>query len=85
MIDVREAFEWRAGHVAGATQVPPGDLAGRIGELPCDREVPLSCRGGNRSGKATQFLRAQGHDWARNSEGVIVAWTRRGLPVVAGA
>jgi rhodanese-related sulfurtransferase len=33
----------------------------------------------------TQFLRAQGYDRARNVEGGTIAWTKRGLPVVAGA
>jgi rhodanese-related sulfurtransferase len=84
MIDVREADEWRAGHVAGATHIPLGQLAGRIGELPRDRELLLFCRSGNRSGKATQWLRAQGYDRARNVEGGIIAWTGRGLAVVAG-
>jgi rhodanese-related sulfurtransferase len=85
MLDVREADEWRAGHVAGATHIPLGGLAGRLGELPRDREVLLFCRSGNRSGKATEFLRAHGFDRARNVEGGIIAWAGRGLPVVAGA
>ena len=84
LVDVREADEWRAGHVAGTIHIPLGELAGRIGELPRDREVLLLCRSGNRSGRATRFLRAQGYDRARNVEGGIVAWAGCGLPVVAG-
>lgn len=84
MIDVREADEWRAGHVAGATHIPLGELAARIGDIPRDAEVLLFCRSGNRSGKATQFLRAQGFERARNVEGGIIAWTGRGMGVVTG-
>jgi rhodanese-related sulfurtransferase len=84
MIDVREADEWRAGHVAGATHIPFGDLASRLAEIPRSREVLLFCRSGNRSGKATEFLRAHGFGRARNVQGGIVAWTGRGLPVVTG-
>ncbi len=84
MIDVREADEWRAGHVPGATHLPLGELAARIADIPRDREVLLFCRSGNRSGKATQFLRAQGFERARNVEGGIIAWTGRGMAVVTG-
>ena len=31
VLDVREPLEWDAGHVAGATLVPLGDLAARAG------------------------------------------------------
>ena len=41
----------------------------------------LFCRSGNRSGKATQFLREQGYTQVRNVEGGIIAWTGRGFPV----
>lgn len=81
MIDVRERDEWRAGHVKGARHIPLGDLGARLGEIPRDREVLLFCRSGNRSGRATQFLRAQGYSQARNVEGGIIAWTGRGFPV----
>ena len=81
MIDVRERDEWRAGHVKGARHIPLGDLGGRLGEIPRDREVLLFCRSGNRSGRATQFLREQGYPQARNVEGGITAWTGRGFPV----
>ena len=81
MIDVRERDEWRAGHVKGARHIPLGDLGARVGEIPRDREVLLFCRSGNRSGKATQFLREQGYTQVRNVEGGIIAWTGRGFPV----
>lgn len=81
MIDVRERDEWVAGHVKGARHIPLGDLGARLGELPRDREILLFCRSGNRSGRATQFLRGQGYGQARNVEGGIIAWTGRGFPV----
>lgn len=82
MIDVRERDEWQAGHVKGAQHIPLGELGTRLDEIPRDREILLFCRSGNRSGKATQLLQAQGFAQARNVEGGIIAWTGRGFPVV---
>jgi phage shock protein E len=84
LIDVREPDEWREGHVAGARHIPLGDLPARLGEVPQDRPVLLFCRSGNRSGKATAFLRQQGYGQATNVEGGITAWQRAGLPVMRG-
>ena len=85
LIDVREPDEWVAGHVAGATHIPLGDLEARLAEVPRDRPVLLFCRSGNRSGKATAFLRRQGFGQATNVEGGIIAWQGAGLPVTRGA
>ena len=84
LIDVREPDEWAAGHVAGATHIPLGDLAARLAEVPRDRPVLLFCRSGNRSGKATAFLRQHGFGQAANVEGGIIAWQGAGLPVTRG-
>lgn len=44
MLDVREDFEWAAGHVDGAHHVPGNQLPERLGELAQDR--PLSSSAG---------------------------------------
>jgi rhodanese-related sulfurtransferase len=80
LIDVREADEWRAGHAPGARHIPLRALAGRLAEVPRDREVLLICRGGNRSGTARELLVRQGFARARNVTGGMLAWTRAGLP-----
>lgn len=84
LIDVRERDEWTAGHVAGATHIPLADLPTRLAEVPRDQPVLLFCRSGNRSGKATTFLRQQGYAQAANVEGGIIAWQGAGLPVTRG-
>lgn len=84
MIDVREPDEWAAGHVAGAKHIPLGDLPTRLEEVPRDQAVLLFCRSGNRSGKATALLQAQGYDQVANVEGGIIAWQSAGLPVTPG-
>jgi rhodanese-related sulfurtransferase len=81
LVDVRQPEEWNAGHIAGATLIPLGELAGRAGEIPSDGPVVVVCRSGNRSGMATEALRAAGYD-AYNLEGGMIAWTATGLPTV---
>lgn len=84
LLDVREQDEWDAGHGPSAVHVPLGELAARVAELPRDRTVVCICRSGNRSARATQFLRAEGID-AVNLVGGMRAWSAAGLALVAGA
>jgi len=39
LVDVRQLKEYTAGHIAGATLIPLGELSARMAELPCDRDV----------------------------------------------
>jgi rhodanese-related sulfurtransferase len=41
VVDVRESFEWDAGHVAGARHIPLGQLADRMASDLPDRAAPL--------------------------------------------
>ena len=84
LLDVREPEEWAAGHAPQATHLPLGELVARLAEVPRDRPVVCICRSGNRSARATQFLRAEGID-ATNMVGGMRAWAEAGLPLVAAA
>src|SRR4051812_42874502 len=81
MVDVREPFEWHAGHAPDARHIPLGLLAGRIAELPTDKRIILVCRSGNRSAQATAMLITAGRN-AANLTGGMSAWAGSGLPVV---
>ena len=81
ILDVREQFEYDAGHIPGITLIPMGEVPARLSEIPTDKEVILTCRSGNRSGQVTDFLRQQGYTNVHNMEGGIVAWEAAGLPV----
>jgi rhodanese-related sulfurtransferase len=81
IVDVREPYEWEAGHIAGAIHIPlqalmSGAEAGRV-----DQGLPVVavCRVGNRSELATVMLQARGYA-AANLEGGMEAWERAGLP-----
>jgi rhodanese-related sulfurtransferase len=80
LVDVRADHEWEAGHIAGASHIPLGELAERAAEIDQDRPVVLYCRGGNRSSMATAALEAAGFDAAKLTAG-ITGWEEEGLPL----
>ncbi|WP_157073265.1 rhodanese-like domain-containing protein [Kribbia dieselivorans] len=82
MIDVRERDEWDAGHAPQAIHIPLGDLPARLGELPETEPLPLICRSGGRSGRAGQWLAAQGYDVV-NVDGGMKQWAADGKTVVS--
>ena len=84
ILDVREPYEWSAGHVEGAIHIPLAEvMAGREeGRLDPARPVAVICRTGNRSELAGLMLQARGFE-AVNVEGGVVGWTQAGLPLVA--
>ena len=82
LLDVREDDEWTAGHAPEAVHVRLGELGGRLGELPRDREVYVICRTGNRSAYATQALVAGGWQAINVSDG-MTGWAVAGRPMVS--
>src|SRR5690348_17148096 len=84
IVDVREPYEWDAGHISGALHVPLQALlsGSEQGKLDASRPVVAVCRTGNRSELATAMLRARGYD-AANMEGGMEEWARDGLPFEA--
>jgi rhodanese-related sulfurtransferase len=84
ILDVREPYEWEAGHVEGSVHLPLAQvMAGRTeDDVAPDRPVLVICRSGNRSELAALMLQARGFD-AENVEGGLEDWAREGLPLVA--
>lgn len=76
MIDVREPHEWDMQHLPGVEKISLGSLPSEMEKLEQwkDKELVLICRSGGRSGKATQFLKQQGFEKARNLTGGMLAW-----------
>ncbi|MEO6206055.1 MAG: rhodanese-like domain-containing protein [Mycobacteriales bacterium] len=79
LLDVREDYEWAAGHAADATHTALGTL--NPAGVPRDRPVVAVCRSGGRSGKAAEALAVAGHE-VSNMVGGMNAWASAGLPVV---
>jgi rhodanese-related sulfurtransferase len=80
LIDVREDYEWEAGHIEAARHIELERLASRASTIDKDRPVVFQCRSGSRSAMATQAFRAAGYD-AFNMEGGITRWAGEGLPI----
>lgn len=81
VLDVRERDEWEGGHIAGARNVPLGQLTERVAELERDRPLVLQCELGERSSIAASVLRAQGFTNVVNLSDGFAGWQRRGLPI----
>lgn len=79
VVDVREPVEWDAGHIPAALHIPLAQLPARLAELP-DRDagILLHCRSGARSGRAAEFLVAQGYSNVANLDALITEWEPRG-------
>jgi rhodanese-related sulfurtransferase len=82
VVDVREPYEWAAGHLRDAMHIPLPQLLNRFEEIDPTRPVLMACQIGQRSALATEFLRKRGYD-AHNLEGGIEAWTAAGHPLVS--
>lgn len=68
ILDVREKHEFEAGHVAGAVNIPLGQLRSRIDELRGWGEILVYCQAGQRGYIATRILLQHGIP-ARNISG----------------
>ncbi len=77
LVDVRQDYEWEAGHIEGATHVPLEQLPSRAGDLDRDRPVVFQCRSGSRSALATSAFREAGYE-AFNLSGGLLAWVEEG-------
>jgi len=81
VIDVRGRSEWEAGHIPGVPNIPLGDLAERVDEIPADRPVIVHCQSGARSAIAASVLRARGVKDVVNLGGGFAGWEAAGNPV----
>lgn len=81
VVDVRGLSEWESGHLAGATHIPLGYLAGRHAELPQGRPLLLHCKAGGRSMMAAGLLQRLGVSDVVNLVGGYDAWKSAGAPV----
>jgi rhodanese-related sulfurtransferase len=79
LIDVREDYEWEAGHPAGAIHIPLSRLASDGSGVPRDRGVAFICLAGMRSAQAADAYAAKGYE-TYNVTGGFHAWFEAELP-----
>ncbi|TAU72129.1 FAD-dependent oxidoreductase [Rhizobium leguminosarum] len=78
LLDVREPTELAVENVPDAVNIPLGELRGRLGELPRDRDIHVICRSGQRAYYATRLLLQ--HDFrARTLSGGMLSRYQTGI------
>ena len=83
-LDVREPYEYEAGHIEGSLHIPIGQIQARWEDLDQERPIVVVCQIGQRSDLVAGFLRENGYD-ATNLSGGLTAWAAAGLPLVSEA
>jgi len=73
LIDIRETWE-RELYNIGGEHIPMGELSGRAGELPKDKDIVLYCEKGIRSVIAIQRLEGMGFCNLFNLSGGMKGW-----------
>jgi rhodanese-related sulfurtransferase len=69
IMDVREPYEWEAGHLDKANHVPMNTVPERLEELDKAKTMYIVCAHGVRSGHVTQYLLGNGFNNVVNVEG----------------
>lgn len=86
VLDVREPFEFDAGCLPGAVNLPRGVVEFRIGEHPAfadkTKPVVVYCKTGGRSALAVLNLQRIGYSAMVSMSGGFEAWNQQGMPVV---
>jgi molybdopterin/thiamine biosynthesis adenylyltransferase/rhodanese-related sulfurtransferase len=82
IVDVREANEFAAGHLVGATNIALGALPARLSELATSTTVLFVCRSGVRSARAAELASRAGVPSVAHLEGGLLAWAARCDPAL---
>ena len=76
LVDVREPHEYQGGFLPESINVPVGQLATRLNELPSNRMPVFICRSGTRSLTACAIASRTGLRSVAHLEGGLLAWAR---------
>lgn len=85
VLDVREAKEFREGHITGSKNIPFAQLQNKLGELEKHKDTPviLVCKMGQHAGAAGRILSTAGFKDVRRLSGGVSGWKADGLPLVS--
>ena len=83
VLDVRDAAEYKSGHITNARHLPEGELDARMKELEKIKSKPIivSCARGNRSTNVANRLRKLGFTEVFGLRGGIAGWQQANMPL----
>lgn len=83
-LDLRDASDYKKGHISGAVNIPASKLAERMVELDKykDKPIILVCKMGQQAGAAGKQLRAAGYTKVNRMTGGMMEWGNLQLPTV---
>lgn len=88
LVDLRRHDDYRAGHIAGAKNIPFEELGKQLNSLN-DKDggksasIVFYCYSGSFSAKAVAQLRKDGYTDVKHLKGGIAAWNTESLPVAS--
>lgn len=85
LVDVREPYEFTAGHIEGVLHIPLAELPARATELDRTATTIFVCRSGGRSAQAQSWANSQGFSQTLNLQGGMLAWQRSVDPQIVVA
>ena len=84
-VDVRDASEYKQGHIVDALNIPVAKIPERMTELQKHKEKPivLVCKMGQHSSTAGKQLKGAGYEKVYKMSGGMMEWGNLQLPTVA--
>ncbi|MGN0002624.1 MAG: rhodanese-like domain-containing protein [Sphingobacterium composti] len=82
LLDVRNAIEYKKGHIKGSKHYFVGHLAKNLPNFEKDQLIIIQCQSGDRATIATSYLEKEGFTNVKNYSGSMVDWLAQGNPVV---
>jgi len=84
VLDLRESKDYKAGHIAGAYNIPQSSLDSRMKELEKHKSKPviIVCKNGQSSGAVQAKLGKAGFERAVKLKGGMMQWQADSLPMV---
>ena len=84
-LDLRDAAEFKKGHIVSSLNIPSTKLVARLAELEKfkDKPIVLVCKMGQQSGAAGKQLKAENYTKVYKMSGGMMEWTNLQLPTVA--
>jgi rhodanese-related sulfurtransferase len=83
VLDVRDAADYKSGHITNARHMPESELDARAKELEKMKSRPIivSCARGNRSANVAARLRKLGFNEVFSLRGGLAAWQTANMPL----